>query len=279
MLGIIIGVGAVIAMVSIGNGAKAQVEAQIASLGAERDPGFFRQRHPRRHPHRLGQRRHADRRGRRGHPARGARRDRRSARRSAAARQIAAGNENWNTQILGECADYFTIRQWPLAAGRDVHRPGRARRHQGRRHRQDDRRPTVSRRRSRRPDPPHPERAVHRLSACFGPKACPSRARTRTTSSSIPYTSAMKRLLGATMLRVHQCPGLQPPCSLSPAAGTNRRPAPPAPSHHRRARMTISPCATSRKSPTPQPPQSKTMTCVARPASPASRSSSAASAS
>ena len=33
MLGIIIGVGAVIAMVGIGNGAKAQVEAQIASLG------------------------------------------------------------------------------------------------------------------------------------------------------------------------------------------------------------------------------------------------------
>src|SRR2546423_13685971 len=33
MLGIIIGVGAVIAMVSIGNGAKALVEAQIASLG------------------------------------------------------------------------------------------------------------------------------------------------------------------------------------------------------------------------------------------------------
>src|SRR5512145_2194480 len=33
MLGIIIGVGAVIAMVSIGNGAKAQVEAQIATLG------------------------------------------------------------------------------------------------------------------------------------------------------------------------------------------------------------------------------------------------------
>src|SRR5438477_5810188 len=33
MLGIIIGVGAVIAMVSIGNGAKFQIEAQIASLG------------------------------------------------------------------------------------------------------------------------------------------------------------------------------------------------------------------------------------------------------
>src|SRR5438876_556718 len=33
MLGIIIGVGAVIAMVAIGNGAKSQVEAQIAMLG------------------------------------------------------------------------------------------------------------------------------------------------------------------------------------------------------------------------------------------------------
>src|SRR5213593_3493717 len=33
MLGIIIGVGSVIAMVSIGNGAKAQIEAQIAALG------------------------------------------------------------------------------------------------------------------------------------------------------------------------------------------------------------------------------------------------------
>src|SRR5947209_9472332 len=32
-LGIIIGVGAVITMVSIGNGAKAQVEAQVAALG------------------------------------------------------------------------------------------------------------------------------------------------------------------------------------------------------------------------------------------------------
>src|SRR3954468_9460769 len=33
MLGIIIGVGAVIAMVSIGNGAKAQIESNIASMG------------------------------------------------------------------------------------------------------------------------------------------------------------------------------------------------------------------------------------------------------
>ena len=29
----------------------------------------------------------------------------------------AAGNQNWNTQILGESADYFTLRQWPLSQG------------------------------------------------------------------------------------------------------------------------------------------------------------------
>ena len=31
--------------------------------------------------------------------------------------QVAAGNQNWSTQILGESADYFDIRQWPLADG------------------------------------------------------------------------------------------------------------------------------------------------------------------
>ena len=36
-LGIIIGVGALIAMISIGHGAKAMVEAQVASLGQNRD--------------------------------------------------------------------------------------------------------------------------------------------------------------------------------------------------------------------------------------------------
>ena len=31
--------------------------------------------------------------------------------------QVAAGNQNWFTRILGESADYFDIRQWPLADG------------------------------------------------------------------------------------------------------------------------------------------------------------------
>jgi putative ABC transport system permease protein len=31
--------------------------------------------------------------------------------------QVAAGNQNWSTRILGESADYFDLRQWPLADG------------------------------------------------------------------------------------------------------------------------------------------------------------------
>jgi putative ABC transport system permease protein len=31
--------------------------------------------------------------------------------------QIASGNQNWYTQILGESQDYFDLRQWPFAEG------------------------------------------------------------------------------------------------------------------------------------------------------------------
>ena len=62
MLGIIIGVGAVIAMVGIGNGAKSQIESQIASLGRECHPYLFRQLHSQWRPQWLGRRRHAQRR-------------------------------------------------------------------------------------------------------------------------------------------------------------------------------------------------------------------------
>ncbi|MDQ6809782.1 MAG: ABC transporter permease [Verrucomicrobiota bacterium] len=115
-LGIIIGVGAVIAMVGIGNGAKAQVEAQIASLGQNVILIFSGST-----------------------TASGIRtgwggagtlkiEDAEAVRREvpgviavseevASTSQVAAGNQNWFTRVMGESPDYFDIRQWPLADG------------------------------------------------------------------------------------------------------------------------------------------------------------------
>jgi putative ABC transport system permease protein len=115
-LGIIIGVAAVIAMVGIGNGAKAQVEAQIASLGqnvilifsgSTTSSGI-----------------------RTGWGGAGTLKieDAEAIRREVpgviavseevvSTTQVAAGNQNWFTRIYGESADYFDLRQWPLSAG------------------------------------------------------------------------------------------------------------------------------------------------------------------
>ena len=82
-LGVVIGVAAVIAMVALGNGARASVERTLKSAGTSIVAGQRRQLHPRRreHEHRLGARRghHAHPRRRRGDPRarqRGARRRR-----------------------------------------------------------------------------------------------------------------------------------------------------------------------------------------------------------
>jgi putative ABC transport system permease protein len=117
MLGIIIGVGAVIAMVGIGNGAKAQVSARIAALGQNviqifsgslnragvftgfggagtltvedalaiknEVPGILAV----------------------------------SPEVRGGGGQITAGENNWNAPIFGEGIDYLTIRQWELAEG------------------------------------------------------------------------------------------------------------------------------------------------------------------
>jgi putative ABC transport system permease protein len=116
MLGIIIGVSAVIAAVGITNGAKSQVEAQIASLGQNVILIFS------------------------GSVTRGGLHtgwgsagtlmveDADAIRRELpgvslispeirTVSQVAAGNQNWYTQILGESGDYLDLRQWPLAAG------------------------------------------------------------------------------------------------------------------------------------------------------------------
>jgi putative ABC transport system permease protein len=116
MLGIIIGVGAVIAMVSIGNGAKAQVEAGIASLGQNVILVLS------------------------GNVTRGGfgmgfgaapsltKGDYDSIRKEIngvagvspevrSFAQIAAGNQNNNVQVMGVGEDYLDIRAWPLDNG------------------------------------------------------------------------------------------------------------------------------------------------------------------
>jgi putative ABC transport system permease protein len=115
-LGIIIGVGAVITMVSIGNGAKAQVEAQVASLGQNIItvfPNFFNSGGVRSgfggalsltpEDATAIQTNVAD-----VDAVSPEIRDR---------SQVLANGQNWNTQIYGESPDYPQIRSWPVAQG------------------------------------------------------------------------------------------------------------------------------------------------------------------
>jgi putative ABC transport system permease protein len=117
MLGIIIGVGAVIAMVSIGQGANAMVQDQIASIGtnilfvwagSHNAPGGVRQGA--------------------GTTASLTAEDVQAMEREiptiAAASpvvrsnaQIIYGNQNWGTQIQGTNAKFCQIRRWPMAEG------------------------------------------------------------------------------------------------------------------------------------------------------------------
>jgi putative ABC transport system permease protein len=115
-LGIIIGVGAVIAMVSIGNGAKSMVEAQIAALGQNVlliFSGSINQGGARSGSFGAGTLTVED--------ADAIQREITTAiavspevRTNA---QVLANGLNWSTQILGESADYLNIREWPLSDG------------------------------------------------------------------------------------------------------------------------------------------------------------------
>ncbi|OGG44182.1 MAG: multidrug ABC transporter substrate-binding protein [Candidatus Handelsmanbacteria bacterium RIFCSPLOWO2_12_FULL_64_10] len=117
MLGIIIGVGAVITMIAVGAGAQARVQEQIKSLGSNLMiilPGSTTASGVR-----LGA---------------GANQNLTEDDASAIARevpevqaaapsnrgtgQVIAGNNNWSTQIYGVTPDYFEVREWSLASGR-----------------------------------------------------------------------------------------------------------------------------------------------------------------
>ncbi len=117
MLGIIIGVGAVITMIAVGAGAQARIQDQIKSLGSNLMiimPGSTTASGVR-----LGA---------------GANQNLTEDDAVAIAREIAevqaaapsvrssaqliAGGSNWSTQIYGVTPDYFEVREWPLASGR-----------------------------------------------------------------------------------------------------------------------------------------------------------------
>ncbi len=115
-LGLIIGVGAVIATTSIGNGAKSQVEAQVASLGQNVItvfPGNFTS---------------GGMRGGWGSASSLTADDAEAIAReipgavavspeSRNRQQVLANGLNWNTQIMGESPDYPSIRAWPIETG------------------------------------------------------------------------------------------------------------------------------------------------------------------
>jgi putative ABC transport system permease protein len=119
MLGIMIGVAAVIAMVSVGTGAQARVAEQIQSLGSNliiAMSGSTNQAGVR-----LGQ----------GSQTTITEDDAAAIAREVPAVQVAApssrgnaqvvyGNLNWSTGIQGVTADYFEARDWPVDLGRPI---------------------------------------------------------------------------------------------------------------------------------------------------------------
>ena len=116
MLGIIIGVAAVIVMIAVGAGAQARVEQQIRSLGANlllilsgaRTQGGVRLGVGSNYT--LSE-----------EDALAINREIAEALAAPALRggaQVVWGNSNWATQIYGTTPDYLEVRQWPLAQGR-----------------------------------------------------------------------------------------------------------------------------------------------------------------
>ena len=199
-LGIIIGVGAVIAMVSIGNGAKAQVEAQIASLGENvilifsgsvTSSGV-----------------------RTGWGSAGTLKieDAEAIRREVpgviavsdevfSTGQVVAGNQNWFTRDLRRVARIFRHPEMAAARRREFFAAGCAQREQGLRDRPDDRESDFRDRRIRSARSCASKACPFSSPACLRRKASVPQGTDQDDIVIMPYTSAMKRVIGGTTLR------------------------------------------------------------------------------
>ncbi|EEF59891.1 ABC transporter permease [Pedosphaera parvula] len=199
MLGMIIGVGAVIATVSLGNGAKAQVEGQIASLG-QNVVLIFSGSFTRGGVHSGW-----------GGAGTLSVEDALSIEREVpgvtlvspelrSGSQVAAGNQNWGTNIQGEGQDYLDIRQWPLAEGsmfseQDVRGAGKV--------------AVIGQTVAKQlfPDGNVIGQIIRIKNVPFivvgalVPKGLSVMGQDQDDVVIVPYTSAMRRLFGATMLR------------------------------------------------------------------------------
>jgi putative ABC transport system permease protein len=112
ILGIVIGVGAVIVMVTLGKGATAQVASQISSLGSNllmimpgQRPGPGQTAPPFRVEDAEA-------------IAAGVPSVKAVAPQAQSSATAVYGDENWNTTVAGVDGGYFVVRNWPLAAGR-----------------------------------------------------------------------------------------------------------------------------------------------------------------
>jgi putative ABC transport system permease protein len=199
MLGMIFGVGAVIASVSITSGAKSQVEGQIASLGQNVVlvwSGNFTSKGVRTGWGSAGTLTLDDAEAIKTEVSgvtivspevRGA-------------AQVAAGDQDWFTTILGESADYFDLRRWPFAEGssfgdQDVRTAGKIA-VIGK---------TVATQLYGNEDPLGKIIRIKNVPFIVGgvliPKGLSLQGQDQDDIVIVPYTSAMKRVLGGTTLR------------------------------------------------------------------------------
>ena len=199
LLGMVIGVGAVIAMVSLGQGAQKMVQDQIESVGTNLLYRYSGQQEYRRRAT-----------GRRSHAHAHRRRHRRH--RTGSSRVVAAtpivnsrsqlifGNQNWQTQLVGHQRERAQGSQLDARQRRVLQRRRCARRRPRDRAGKDGGRQPLPGNRSHRADHSREESPLSRDRRAHAQRADPPWDRIRTISSVIPYTTAMKKMRKSALL-------------------------------------------------------------------------------